>query len=183
MIKYFISKEQLKDERKDEVRFTRVINQSIQTRSRQPRYNEVTVFLSHRHDDIDVMNNVISLLKGCGVDVYVDWMDYEMPKQTSGLTAKLIKEKILACNKFILVATEGAITSKWCNWELGFGDAHKYRDNIAIMPITDKPGGTFSGSEYLQIYPSIKTICQQISAGYYVVDESLEIPLKDWLIK
>lgn len=49
-----------------------------------------------------------------------------MPARTCGRTAENIKEKIKKYDKFILVATEGAIASKWCNWELGFGDAQKF---------------------------------------------------------
>lgn len=46
-----------------------------------------------------------------------------MPKVTSAETATRIKDRISRCDKFILLATNGAIDSKWCNWELGFGDA------------------------------------------------------------
>lgn len=54
--------------------------------------------------------------------IYVDWLDPSMPARTCGRTAENIKENIKKYDKFILVATEGAIASKWCNWELGFGD-------------------------------------------------------------
>lgn len=65
-------------------------------------------------------------------------------------------------DKFILVATEGAIASKWCNWELGFGDAQKYAyGKIALFPIRDDEKD-WSGSEYLELYPVIGYIdsCQ-----------------------
>ena len=45
--------------------------------------NKVTVFLSHKHDETDILKDVVSLLKSLGVDVYVDWMDSTMPKTTS----------------------------------------------------------------------------------------------------
>lgn len=47
--------------------------------------------------------------------IYVDWLDPSMPARTCGRTAENIKEKIKKYDKFILVATEGAIASKWCN--------------------------------------------------------------------
>ena len=56
--------------------------------------------------------------------------------------------------KFIFLATEGAITSKWCNWELGHGDAEKYINHIAILPIKNTYSD-YNGAEYLQIYPYI----------------------------
>ena len=56
-----------------------------------------------------------------------------MPNQTSGETALRIKEIIKRCNKFVLLATDNAIESYWCNWELGIGDTYKYIKNIAIL--------------------------------------------------
>lgn len=181
MITHFVSKEQLLSERSNGAKFYSNLNESYDVRSRQPFSNEITVFLSHKHDDGEILKNVISMLKNLGINVYVDWMDEDMPKQTSGTTAVKIKQKIRSCRKFILLATEGAIASKWCNWELGYGDAYKYRNNIAIMPITDVRGGIFSGSEYLQIYPIIKTKIEFTSGEYYVIDGYSEIPLKEWL--
>ena len=115
-----------------------------------------------------------------------------MPKTTSGLTADRIKQKIKDNHKFILLATEGAINSKWCNWELGLGDAAKYIEHIAILPVK-KDYSDFSGSEYLQIYPYIFNVdsYQSIkgtlrSKGTYVVFPSINgrdkvVPIKDWL--
>lgn len=73
-----------------------------------------------------------------GVKVYIDSQDPSMPKKTFGETAKRIKERFEKCDKFILLATNGAIESKWCNWELGYGDAKKYKRNMVLFPIKDK---------------------------------------------
>lgn len=53
-----------------------------------------------------------------------------MPQVTSGETAIRIKDRIDKCDKFILLATDKAVESKWCNWELGYGDAKKYPGEI-----------------------------------------------------
>jgi hypothetical protein len=152
-----ISKSRLKSIGDDYVRtfssqkLTDSVNES---RTRRSYSNEVTVFLSHKHSDIEELKRTIALFKSLGVDVYVDWMDEEMPKKTSGETAKRIKEKIKLNRKFVLLATEDAIASKWCNWELGYGDAQKYIEHIAILPVKND-NSDFTGSEYLQIYPVI----------------------------
>ena len=117
-----ISKEQLEGARKRE-RFFSSLNESVSARKRNAYLGEVTVFLSHNHRDKDVLENVIGELKSLGVNVYVDWNDEFMPYVTSRETARRIKEKIRNSKKFILIATEAAIASKWCNWELGYGDA------------------------------------------------------------
>lgn len=117
-----------------------------------------TVFLSHKHDDLEDLRGVVGLLENIGADVYIDSMDNKMPAETSGDTASRIKEVIKFCRKFVLLATEKAIESYWCNWELGIGDTHKFMRHIAILPMKDK--GTYDhnykGNEYLQIYPSIE---------------------------
>ncbi|HFK5595159.1 TPA: toll/interleukin-1 receptor domain-containing protein [Elizabethkingia anophelis] len=153
------------------------------------------VFLSHKHDEIEHLESTISLLKNEGVDVYIDWMDDGMPKSTSGETAVRIKEKIKENDKFILLATEGAINSKWCNWELGLGDAAKYINNIAILPVIKYSTSEFAGSEYLQIYPYIYFIDyrqyfngEYRDNGVYVVYPKINganrvVKLKDWLKK
>lgn len=64
------------------------------------------MFLSHKHDEVEDFKNAIALLKGRGVNVYVDWMDEDMPKTTSGITANKLKKKISENRKFILLATE-----------------------------------------------------------------------------
>jgi len=140
----------------------------------------IAVFLSHKHSDNEILEQVIELLEKIGVKVYVDWMDEDMSKETSGETAKKIKEKIISNEKFILIATEDAIESKWCNWELGFGDSIKYADDIAIMPIAENDG-SWSGNEYLQIYPTIKTKYKHFTTDYYVEFNNEKTNLEDWL--
>ena len=140
----------------------------------------VKVFLSHKHDDGIILEQVIEMLQKLGVKVYVDWMDEDMPEETSGETAVKIKDKIRKNDKFILLATENAIQSKWCNWELGFGDNEKYSKDIAIMPITENDG-SWSGNEYLQIYPVIVTEYQHSTWTYYVEFEDRKKELKEWL--
>ena len=176
----YISKEFLNEVRvkKD---FHSSLNESINARKRNAYSYEITVFLSHKHSDKPILESVIALLNGLGVYVYVDWDDDGMPSTTSGYTAQRIKQKIRDCKKFILLATEDAIASKWCNWELGYGDAFRYRDNIAIMPIPEKRNSIFSGNEYLQIYPIIKTEYNYSLGSYFVEYNGEKIKLDNWL--
>lgn len=113
-----------------------------------------SVFLSHSHHDTDLIFPIVVLLRGYGIDVYVDWMDETMSKVPTGETAQKLKTKIQVNNKFLFLATNSALSSKWCNWEIGYGDAYKYIDDIAVFPILSD--GKWEGQEYLQIYPSVK---------------------------
>lgn len=156
------------------------------------------VFVSHKHDDLEDLKGVIGFLEEeFKVDVYIDSQDKTMPKITSGITAKRIKERIKKCDKFILLATNGAIESKWCNWELGFGDANKFeKNNLALFPMCENSysKSSYKGNEYLGIYPHIVyrdgtttySDGRRIPKGYYVRSKNNEDgfniqPLVEWL--
>ena len=114
-----------------------------------------------------------------------------------GVTASKIKERIRQCDKFILLATDGAVESKWCNWELGYGDSQKFSSkDIAILPLKRKgySDSSYKGNEYMQIYPYISfyegnetnTTGGYVNRGYYVVTDDEKgvhniIPLESWL--
>lgn len=145
-------------------------NLSNSTNLGQPS-NKPIVFLSHKHDEIKPLEQTIKLIRNCGVDVYIDWMDEGMPKKTCSKTAERIKDKIEKCDKFILVGTEGAINSKWCNWELGIGDVRKHEDaNLAILPIK-RNYSDYSGNEYIELYPTIQ---YEDGNSYYVLMQEMD---------
>ncbi|WP_405199150.1 TIR domain-containing protein [Christiangramia sp. LLG6405-1] len=126
----------------------------------QKSSTKIGVFLSHSHKDQNLIKEAIAFFKGINISVYVDWMDEGMPEKTSGETASKIKSKIILNDKFILLATNDAVMSKWCNWELGIGDTFNFsKDNLAILPLAEN-SGTWYGNEYLQIYPRIESVTQ-----------------------
>lgn len=155
---------------------------------------QTTVFISHKHDDLDELKDIIGFLeKQYNVKTYIDSKDPTMPPKTNGETAKRIKVRISQCDKFILLATNGAIESKWCNWELGYGDGQKFNKKcIALFPIKDVIGD-YKGNEYLEIYPYIVhrshgdkySDGRNIPPGYYVREKKSDgfnlTPLDEWL--
>lgn len=171
-----ITRSELRGYRNKTRTFSKGVKDSLNEWINESKTGKVTVFLSHKHDEVEELDGAISLLKILGVEVYVDWQDKEMPKNTNGATARIIKRKIRDNKKFILLATEAAIASKWCNWELGYGDSQKYQEHIAIFPIRNTYDPEFSGSEYLAIYPAIeyrdgttkRVSGETIPKGYYV---------------
>lgn len=175
-----ISKSTLTEFRNSTRTFSKTINESLLEFKTQSKYNKVTIFLSHKHDETEELDSAISFLKRFGVEIYVDWLDDGMPRQTSGVTANRIKLKIRQNRKFVFLATEGAISSKWCNWELGHGDAQKYIKHIAVLPIKNNYSD-FSGAEYLQIYPYIYK-SDTLLSSYFVKFPNGEIKgLGSWL--
>ena len=162
--------------------------------------NKIAVFISHKHDDLEELKGIIGFLeKEYGVKCYIDSKDPSLPKTTSSETAKRIKQRIGECNKFILLATDKAIESKWCNWELGYGDAEKKIDNVAIFPIKEEGSlnAQYKGNEYMEIYPYVVERQQGdkygsgelIDPGYYIRSKESDRsgfviePLDQWLKK
>jgi hypothetical protein len=141
----------------------------------------IRVFLSHKHDQREEMEQAMALLRSQDVSVYVDWQDGNMPSKTSGETATLLREKISTCQKFVLLATPEAIRSRWCNWELGVADVLKFPRHVVLLPIA-KDDGTWPGSEYLQRYARIETAFQYLTGHYSVVHEAASVPLSQWLV-
>ena len=172
MTKGLLKRGELKDYRKKNLEEA---YESINCRD-QYYSTKTIVFISHKHDELEDIKDVIGFFETqYHVKCYIDSEDGSMPIFTSEETAIKIKERIEKCDKFILLATHGAINSKWCNWELGYGDAHKFKENIAILPFVED-GIEFKGKEYLKIYPYIVKRKQgdiynngnPIIPGYYV---------------
>lgn len=156
--------------------FSAVLNEA---RSENRTYATSTIFLSHSHQDLDKehVKRTIAFLRGLGLRIYIDSDDSTMPPFTNAVTASKIKNEIKANKKFILLATNAAIISTWCNWELGFGDAYKYSEHIALFPLAEA-GGLWSGKEYLNLYPRI----EETVRGFEVVfPNGATQSLKYWL--
>lgn len=117
-------------------------------RSRVP-----TAFLCHAHKDRPLVQGVANLLNEAGWRVYVDWMDGSMPDKPNRETADKIKKRIRELDFFLFLATSNSMESRWCPWEIGFADPHKYPERLFIIPT--KLGLSTSGSEYLELYHRI----------------------------
>ena len=79
------------------------------------------VFISHKHSDLN--NKELSgllqyLSQKFNIIPYIDCMDPKMPEKTCAETANRIKSVIAYSERFILLATEDALKSMWCNWEV-----------------------------------------------------------------
>lgn len=144
---------------------------------------EKSIFISHKHGEQEFVYRLKDLLEKYGFTGYVDWEDDTMPEETSGETARKIKDEINKAYKFILIASNAAIESKWCNWEIGYADARKYINHLALFPLR-KDGGDYVGKEYLNIYPSIQINNTNIylDSEYYILyPDGKKIELEDWL--
>lgn len=139
---------------------------------------KVKVFLSHSHHDKDHVQAARQFLEAHGASIYVDWEDGEMPITTDADTAKLLKKRIIECSCFVLLASERIKASLWVPWELGFADAAKSVDRIAILPFLANSGG-WDGTEYVKLYPTIRPGEQ--GAGVFLAGQTTGKLLSRWL--
>ena len=157
-----------------------------QTRTFSKASSITSIFLSHAHTDKEVVEQAKYFFENLGISVYVDWADETMPQKPNSTTANRIKTQIATQNdKFVLLATNEAVASKWCNWEVGIGDSFKLpTKKMALLPLADN-SGSWNGNEYLQIYPRIEKNSTQNGGESYFVwypDQTWET-LDSWLRK
>lgn len=84
---------------------------------------QITVFLSHSHDDIAAAKGLRVLLSELStVTLYIDSEDSDMPQVTSRETAEKIKQRIAELDFFMVLATRNEMNSRWVPWGIGVAD-------------------------------------------------------------
>ncbi|MDQ0836960.1 toll/interleukin-1 receptor domain-containing protein [Sphingomonas faeni] len=143
---------------------TRQTTQIARSASEATRTGQQTAFLCHSHADRELVIGTVETLRSSGWNVYVDWADASMPAIPDATTASRIKERIVATNWFLFLATTNSMSSRWCPWEIGYADGRKPIDRILVIPTTD---GQFTyGSEYLGLYRRIDRSTDGLLAAY-----------------
>jgi hypothetical protein len=133
--------------------------------------NQQTAFLCHSHKDKELVNGLQILLKENGWNLYIDWLDEELPASPDKNTASKVKNKIGQSDWFLFLATANSTGSRWCPWEIGYADAVKKHEKIVVIP-TEDDSGQWHGNEYLQLYRKITDASNQMTkkTGYAVFD-------------
>lgn len=79
----FISETQLSNYRRSRTQMFSADNFVDLNESHYRDKSRPMVFLSHKHDEQEILQWAVAFLKEEGVDVYVDWMDPSMPSYTN----------------------------------------------------------------------------------------------------
>lgn len=113
------------------------------------------VFLSHSISDAKLVLGIVALLQTQGLRVYVDWIvDREMDRsRVTSATAEQLRERMRQSSSLIYAHSSASVASKWMPWELGYFDG--FKSAVAVLPITHKEQTSYSGQEYLGLYPYI----------------------------
>jgi hypothetical protein len=144
------------------------------------------IFLSHSYSDRKGALGIKNIIeKDFGYSVYIDWIadNYLNRNTVSAATATQIKNRMTQCKCLLYVTSTSASSSKWMPWETGLMDGLKNR--VAICPFNDSSEtDTFSGQEYLGVYPYI-TINQKAgtSTNYLWIRKDINtyVIFEEWL--
>ena len=143
------------------------------------------IFLSHSFLDKDEVEGLYIELTNQGYSVYVDWIiDPELDRNNiTKKSAPLIRNRLKSSRTLLLAVSVNATVSKWMPWELGYVDGNT--NKCAIVPISKSnyAPNSYSGVEYLSLYPFIKKVqTRGIGEKLFVIEETLKyIIFDDWL--
>jgi len=116
---------------------------------------EHDVFLCHSTLDKRQILLVRESIVQRGFSVYVDWIDDPQMRHNKVTleNVKSLRGRMKRCQSLVYAFSNGSKRSMWMPWELGLFDGMGSR--VAILPIVRIPMFTYSGQEYLGLYPYI----------------------------
>jgi hypothetical protein len=114
------------------------------------------IFLSHSFKNKEEVKGVYIYLTDIGYRVYVDWIvDPELDRsEVNSATVQNLRKRMKQSACLIYAVSDQAASSKWMPWELGFMDG--FTDHrCAVLPVLDVSTDSFSGQEFIHVYPTI----------------------------
>jgi len=159
---------------------TQILREAIRASSTVETFD---VFLSHSSEDSEIVLGIREILVGLGLVVYVDWID-DSQLDRGNVTAEnadMLRRRMRSSKSLIFLTTKNSVSSRWMPWELGYFDGLR-TGFIGLMPIVDYSGASFSGQEYLGLYPLVERlpltgggsrfcVVERSGKGYRFLDE------------
>jgi len=128
------------------------------------------VFLSHCHEDAEMIAGVKYMLEKAGISVYVDRIDDPQldPSGVTPATADKLRVRMRSCASMLFATSKSSPNSKWMPWELGYFDGLR-QGQIAILPLVESPTDGFKGQEYIGLYPVFERLPTTTGGQAHVV--------------
>jgi hypothetical protein len=129
-----------------------ILNERVVAKARVEQFD---IFLSHSLSDQKLILGIWLSLEDMGYEVYVDWIhDRQLSRDNvTKETAEVLRHRMRSSKSLFFATTANSNTSKWMPWELGYKDGQNKR--AAILPVSQSSTNTYSGQEYLGIYPYV----------------------------
>lgn len=130
----------------------KVLNESFRSKSFDEEFD---IFLSHSFLDSDIVLGLMNMIEEKGFSVYLDWVEDSHLDRASVTreTANHIRLRMEQSKSLLYAFSQNSNRSKWMPWELGYFDGKIGR--VAICPVTEEKAVSYSGREYLSLYPYI----------------------------
>jgi hypothetical protein len=124
-----------------------------------PTNQQFDIFLSHSFPDAEIILGVRAYLENDGFTTYVDWIDDPQSSRSKVTmeTAAMLRARMAHCRFLLFATSETSPKSKWMPWELGYFDGKK-PGKVGILPVVRTASDSFSGQEYLGLYPNFESI-------------------------
>lgn len=135
------------------------VNESVKVKQpivRIPPTQTFDIFLSHRYEDREAVKGLADeLVNDFKYSVYIDWIvDSTLDRsKVSKSTAEILRNRLSRSRCLWYVTSVDSAASKWMPWETGFADGKTGK--VAICPLVSGEKTSFSGLEYLSIYPYV----------------------------
>lgn len=125
----------------------------------KPLNTTFDIFLSHSAEDAQVIAGIKAMIERDGLSVYVDWLEDPQADRSrvTPHTADMLRTRMKNSRYLLYASSTTSSNSKWMPWELGYFDGQR-PGHVGILPIVATSNSTFSGLEYLGLYPLIERI-------------------------
>jgi hypothetical protein len=118
------------------------------------------IFMSHSNEEVRVIAGVKLIVeRHTSLSVYVDWIEDDQmdSSQVTPQTAGMLRQRMRHSRFLLYVTSQPSPKSRWMPWELGYFDGLR-PDRVGILPIVRTSGDSFTGHEYMGLYPSYELI-------------------------
>lgn len=144
------------------------------------------IFLSHCYMDADLVLGLKVDIEELGYAVYVDWIeDCQLDRSSvNKQTANLLRARMRHCKCLFFATSPNSTRSIWMPWECGYFDG--FKGKVAVCPILKESvvGNSFSGQEYLGLYPYISRTLAGVPGRYRLLVHEASgtyVDLDSWL--
>jgi len=111
------------------------------------------VFISHSHRDTRRAQALAAQLADWGIDVYVDFQDYQLSALPDDELANHLVSALRECRLLIFAFSAASASSRWMPWELGL--AHGVIGRVLLWPFNERALQAKATQEYLHLYEAI----------------------------
>ncbi len=153
----------------------------MERKNRATDNSEISVFVSYDPGDEEAMLSVLLLLDSAGVKICPVLPGSLVTSGQGSDKDDSVRKNIARCSRFVFIATDNAMRSPRCNWELGIGDGLMTPANIAVMPVTEQRGATWSCPDHLLAYPMLVTDNDFFIGEFFIESMDRKISLTGWL--